>query len=256
MQKTPQNLFKDFLQIVRRLRKECPWDREQTHQSIRHSLIEEAYEVVESIDNGDMEELKTELGDLMLHVALHSVMAEEEKAFSISEVLRHINEKLVRRHPHVFGTATVRTAHDVKANWERIKMAEGRKSVTEGVPKQLPALLRAHRLQDKASKVGFDWKNRKDVWKKVQEEIQELHKAEQSRNHGRLEDELGDLLFALVNYSRFLRVNPEIALRRSIEKFTRRLKFIEKELGHRGKKIQDSSLDEMDGLWEKSKTRL
>jgi MazG family protein len=252
-QKRTEQLFRDFLNIVRRLRRECPWDREQTHQSIRQSLIEEAYEVVEAIDNHDMDGLKEELGDLLLHVALHSVMAEEEKVFTISQVLKGVNRKLVRRHPHVFGSVAATTAHEVRMNWEKIKMEEGRASITEGIPKKLPALLRAHRLQDKASKVGFDWKRKKDVWKKVEEEIDELRKAERSRHHHRVEDEVGDLLFSLVNYSRFLRVNPELALRRSIEKFTQRLRYVEKELKSRGKRLEHSTLREMDALWEKSK---
>ena len=253
---SPQLHFEEFLQIVSRLRRECPWDREQTHQSIRQSLIEEAYEVVEAIDHDDLPELKKELGDLLLHVALHSLMAEEEKAFTIADVLEHIKEKLIRRHPHVFGTVKATTSLQVKANWEKIKMMEGRKSVLEGVPKELPALLRAFRLQDKASKMGFDWKKKEEVWKKVEEEVAELHHAERSNNRQHLEEELGDLLFALVNYSRFLHVNPEIALRHSIEKFTKRFRYMEKELRRQRKKLEDCTLEEMDRLWNKSKTRL
>ncbi len=245
--------FEDFLRVVARLRKECPWDREQTHQSIRQSLIEETYEVIDAIDVNDLIELKKELGDLLLHVALHSVMAEEKQAFTIGDVLDHVTEKLIRRHPHVFGDIRATTAGEVKANWERIKMSEGRASVLEGVPRTLPALLRAYRLQDKASKVGFDWNKKSDVWKKVNEEVMELRKAERSKNPEKLEEELGDILFALVNYSRFLHVNPEIALRRSIEKFTKRFHFIEKELKHQGKSLEDSTLDEMDRLWNKQK---
>ncbi len=251
--KSQHQLFEEFMQIVRRLRRECPWDREQTHQSIRQSLIEETYEVVEAIDQNNLEELKKELGDLLLHVALHSVMAEEEKAFSIDDVLEHVNEKLIRRHPHVFGNVTAKTPHEVKDNWERIKMAEGRESVTDGVPKELPALLRAFRLQEKASKVGFDWKKAEDVWKKIEEEMEELQSATRSRNQQNVEDELGDFLFSLVNYARFLHVNPEIALRRSIDKFTRRFKHIEMELRRQGKTLEHSTLEEMDALWNASK---
>ncbi|MBI3004168.1 MAG: nucleoside triphosphate pyrophosphohydrolase [Ignavibacteriales bacterium] len=247
--------FEEFFRIVSRLRKECPWDREQTHQSIRQSLIEEAYEVIEAIDDNNLEELKKELGDLLLHVAFHSVIAQEERAFTINDVLSHVKEKLIRRHPHVFGNIKASSAQDVKANWEKIKMAEGRDSVLDGVPKQLPALLRAYRLQEKASKVGFDWKKKQDVWKKVDEEVTELQWAERSGNRGHLEDELGDVLFALVNYSRFLHVNPEIALRRSIEKFTKRFRAIEKEFRRRGKRLETSTLDEMDEVWNKQKHR-
>ena len=164
-----ESLFADYIEVVRKLRKECPWDREQTHQSIRHSLIEEAYEVVESIDHGNLGELKLELGDLLLHVVLHSIMAEEESAFTIENVVSESSAKLIRRHPHVFGNTKVRDSKDVLNNWEKIKLSEGRKSLMDGVPKKMPSLLRAHRLQEKASKVGFDWKRKEDVWQKVVE---------------------------------------------------------------------------------------
>jgi XTP/dITP diphosphohydrolase len=245
--------FSELLAVVRRLRKECPWDREQTHQSIRHSLIEEAYEVVEAIDHNDMEELKKELGDLLLHVTLHSVMAEERSAFTIDDVISDHIKKLIRRHPHVFGDAKVESSRDVKLNWEKIKMSEGRKSLMEGVPNDMPALLKAHRLQEKASKVGFDWKRKEDVWDKVKEEINELHAAEASSTHEHLEEEYGDLLFALVNYARFLHVNPESALSKSTKKFAKRFQRIEEELHKQGKKLEHSSLEEMDALWNEGK---
>jgi MazG family protein len=250
-----ENLFADYVAVVRRLRKECPWDREQTHESIRHSLIEEAYEVVESIDHGNLDELKLELGDLLLHVVLHSVIAEEEHAFTIANVMSESSAKLIRRHPHVFGDTKVSSSSDVKLNWEKIKLSEGRKSLMEGVPKELPSLLRSHRLQEKASKVGFDWKRKEDVWKKVKEEIAELREAEKTQSHQRLEEEFGDLLFALVNYARFLKVNPESALNRSTTKFTKRFQQIEEELRRRGKKLEHSSLEEMDAIWNEGKRR-
>lgn len=246
-------LFLEYMAVVRRLRKECPWDREQTHQSIRHSLIEEAYEVVEAIDENDLGELKKELGDLLLHVALHAVMAEEKKAFDIDAVLHSSMEKLIRRHPHVFGGLAVENAREVKVNWEKIKMSEGRNSLMEGVPKELPSLLRAHRLQEKASKVGFDWKEKGPVWEKVREEIDELQRAEQTGQADETEEEFGDLLFALVNYSRFLNINPENALRRSTAKFIRRFQALEQELVQRGKRVEDSTLEEMDELWNAAK---
>jgi len=221
------NKFIEFMTIVRRLRSECPWDREQTHHSIRHSLIEEAYEVVEAIDHNDLEELKKELGDLLL----------------------------VRRHPHVFADTKVGSVKDVKTNWERIKMSEGRTSLMDGVPKELPALLRAHRLQEKASKVGFDWKKKEDVWGKVREEIDELQAAEKLGSHEQVEDEFGDLLFALVNYARFVNVNPENALRRSTRKFAQRFQGVEEELRRHGKRIEHSTLDEMDAIWNEGKRR-
>ncbi|MBI3585895.1 MAG: nucleoside triphosphate pyrophosphohydrolase [Ignavibacteriales bacterium] len=247
--------FTEYIQIVRRLRKECPWDREQTHQSIRHSLIEEAYEVVETIDHNNLQELKMELGDLMLHIALHSIMAEEESAFTIDNVLSDSIEKLKRRHPHVFGDVKVADAHEVKKNWERIKMTEGRESLMDGVPAKLPALLRAHRLQEKAAKVGFDWKHKDDVWNKVKEEIEEVHNAEKSGSHAEVEEEFGDLLFALTNYARFLNINSENALRKATKKFAKRFQHIEQELKRQGKKIEHSSLEEMDAIWNEGKKK-
>ncbi|TSA15585.1 nucleoside triphosphate pyrophosphohydrolase [bacterium] len=248
-----ESLFADYIEVVRKLRKECPWDREQTHQSIRHSLIEEAYEVVESIDHGNLGELKLELGDLLLHVVLHSIMAEEESAFTIENVVSESSAKLIRRHPHVFGNTKVRDSKDVLNNWEKIKLSEGRKSLMDGVPKKMPSLLRAHRLQEKASKVGFDWKRKEDVWQKVVEEIDELHAAERKRSHDHLEEEYGDLLFALVNYARFLKINPESALGRSTKKFARRFQRIEGEIRKRGKKLEHSTLEEMDAIWNEGK---
>lgn len=245
--------FEEFVKIVKRLRKDCPWDREQTHTSIRHSLIEETYEVIEAIDQNDADELKKELGDLLLHIVLHAVMAEEEKSFTFKDVINSISEKMIRRHPHVFGDIVVEDSHEVKRNWEHIKMTEGRNSVIDGVPKEMPALLRALRIQEKASKVGFDWKKKRDVWKKVDEEIKELASAERSNNDSHIEEEYGDLLFSLVNYSRFIGVNPEFALKGSIEKFTRRFHHIEKELRQRGKRIGTVSMKEMDEIWDAKK---
>ena len=250
-----QDRFKEFISIVRRLRKECPWDREQTHESIRHSLIEEAYEVVEAIDHKDMEELRNELGDLLIHVAMHAVMAEEEKAFTLGGILKAVSEKLIRRHPHVFGSAKAATAREVKANWERLKMQEGRTSMLDGVPKKLPALLKARRLQEKASKVGFDWKNREDVWKKVEEELREFRAAEEQNDTAGIEEEFGDLLFSLVNYARFLEIHPELALSRTSEKFSRRFRRIEKELAKQKINPAEAGLDLMDRLWMEGKKK-
>ena len=247
--------FAAFMDIVRRLRKECPWDREQTHSSIRHSLIEETYEVIEAIEANDPTHLRSELGDLLLHIALHAVMAEEEHTFTVDDVIDGISDKMIRRHPHVFGNASVTDAGDVKRNWERIKVSEGRSSVLDGVPTELPALLRAHRTQEKASKIGFDWPHKVDVWKKVREEIDELGRAEEVGEQGQVEEEFGDVLFALVNYSRFLHVNPEFALRGAVEKFSRRFRRVEEELRRQGKDVADSSLEEMDRLWNEGKNR-
>jgi len=248
-----ENNFSELVNIIRRLRVECPWDREQTNDSIKAATIEEAYEVVESIDNKDFNELKIELGDLLLHVIFHSVIAEEENKFKLDEVIDSIKAKLIRRHPHVFGNVEVNGADDVKKNWETIKLSEGRDSVLEGVPENLPALQKAYRLQEKASKVGFDWDNKDDVWKKVIEEIEEMHKSEKEETHQELENEVGDVFFAMVNYSRFLGINPEYALRNSIKKFIKRFNYIEDKINESGRKINESSLEEMDKYWNESK---
>ncbi len=248
--------FEEFVEITKRLRKECPWDREQTHASIRHSLIEEAYEVVEAIDNNQMDELRKELGDLLLHVVFHANIAEETGEFRLEQVIDAITRKLIFRHPHVFNGVQVADAAEVKGNWERLKLHEGRESVLDGVPKELPALLRAHRLQEKASAVGFDWKKKEDAWEKAEEELQELHRALAGVSHREVEAEFGDLLFALVNYARFIDVNPEHALRRSIEKFTARFQYIERRLREMGKDVHSSTLEEMDGLWNEAKKKL
>jgi MazG family protein len=245
--------FTRFLEITKRLRRECPWDREQTHGSIRASLIEEAYEVVEAIDEGNLDELKKELGDLLLHVAFHSNIAEENGEFTLDDVITSITEKLIFRHPHIFGTVTVANADEVKRNWEKLKMEEGRESLLEGVPRELPGLLRAHRLQEKASKAGFDWEKREDVWKKVEEEMGELHRAIDTAGQEEVEMEFGDLMFALVNYARFLKVNPENALRRTVEKFIARFQFVERRLKESGREIGSATLKEMDELWEEAK---
>jgi nucleoside triphosphate diphosphatase len=245
--------FKELVDIVRKLRVECPWDREQTNDSIKAATIEEAYEVVESINNKDYEELKKELGDLLLHVIFHSVIAEEGNNFKLEEVIDSLKEKLIRRHPHVFGDVIVENSEHVKRNWETIKLKEGRDSILEGVPQIMPALQRAHRLQEKASKVGFDWNNKEDVWRKVEEELLEIKDAIDENNEEELENEFGDLFFSLVNYSRFLKINPENALRKTNSKFIKRFNYIEKKLKENGKNINESNLDEMDGYWNESK---
>lgn len=244
------------MSIIRRLRKECPWDREQTHQSLRAHLIEECYEAVDAITRNDLTELKSELGDILLHVALQAVIAEEENAFAIDDVLTESRKKLVRRHTHVFGQTTVDGIDDIKRNWENSKRSEGKVSVLEGVPQGLPGLIRAHRLQEKAAAVGFDWDNKETVWKKVEEELHEFKKAERDNDVAAAEREFGDLLFALVNYSRFVAVSPEFALHLSIDKFITRFRFVEEELRRRGKHPEDSTLEEMDKLWNEAKTKL
>jgi len=245
--------FDEFVEIVKRLRRECPWDREQTNDSIKAATIEEAYEVVEAIEKKNSEDLKNELGDLLLHVVFHTIIASETQGFVIDDVIDSIQSKLIRRHPHVFGEVKVSGAEEVKKNWEEIKLSEGRESLLDGVPEMLPALQRAHRLQEKAAKVGFDWEKKEDVWKKVIEEIEEMHKSEGEDDYEKLEDEVGDVFFAMVNYARFLGVNPENALRRPNTKFIRRFGYVENKIKEKGKKLSDSNLQEMDKYWEESK---
>jgi len=245
--------FNEFVEIVKRLRKECPWDSEQTNDSIRASTIEEAYEVVDAIDSKDFIELRKELGDLLLHVVFHTVIAEDSNHFTINEVIDSIQEKLIRRHPHVFGDTKVSGSAEVKKNWEEIKLKEGRKSLLDGVPALLPALQRAHRLQEKVAKVGFDWETKEDVWKKVIEEIEEMHHSEKEESHERLESEIGDVFFAMVNYSRYLGINPENALRKTNKKFIDRFGYVEEKITETGRKLSDSTLNEMDKYWEESK---
>ena len=255
-------LFTDLMEIMARLRGEngCPWDRDQTHESIKPYLVEEAYEVLEAIDEQDLAKLKEELGDLMLQIVFHARMAEDAGAFSMQDVLTAINEKLIRRHPHVFGDLKAETAQEVLFNWEQIKQTERRKlndraSVLDGVPRELPALLRAHRLQEKASRVGFDWTEAQEVFRKVEEELAELRAAMDGREADRVEAELGDLLFALVNLSRFLAVNPEEALRKTIARFIARFRYIEEELSRRGRSLRQATLEEMDALWAEAKAK-
>jgi MazG family protein len=245
--------FDALLAVMKRLRAECPWDRVQTHDSIKGHTIEEAFEVVEAIDEHDDAELAAELGDLLLHVVFHAEIAAGEGRFTIDDVLRAIIDKLVRRHPHIFSDVEASTPEEVKKNWEMIKMEEGRESVIDGVPRSMPALLRAYRMQDKASKVGFDWPHRDDVWNKVAEEIGELREAVETENHRHIEEEFGDLLFALVNYARFVHVNPEDALRGTIHRFSARFRHIERRFREQGRRLSESTLEEMDVYWNEAK---
>ncbi|MFB3131955.1 MAG: nucleoside triphosphate pyrophosphohydrolase [Rhodothermales bacterium] len=247
--------YADFVAIVKQLRRDCPWDREQTHDSVKHLLIEEAYETVEAIDEQDWDELKKELGDLLLHVIFHSVIAEQGGRFTLKDVIEAETEKLVRRHPHVFGDVTVDGVDEVLANWEQIKMKEEQKtSALEGVPGRLPALLRAFRVQEKAAGVGFDFPERDGAWEKVEEEIREYRTlAESGAAAQEKEAEFGDVLFSLVNYARFTGVNPENALRRTNEKFGRRFRHIERRLAEQGQSMVDVDLAEMDRYWDEAK---
>lgn len=253
--------FEGLVLIMETLRSEngCPWDREQTRDSLKSYLIEEAYEVLEAIDDHRSDEIKNELGDLLFQILFHAQIAKERDEFDIWAVLSAIKEKMIRRHPHVFGEDTVENSSQVLVNWERIKKGEGdskeRSSILDGVPKDLPALLRAYRLQDKASRVGFDWPNLEEVLAKVEEELRELKEALQINDLHKSEAELGDLFFSLVNLARFLHINPEGALGRTIKQFMKRFQYIEQEVEKQGKRMEESDLQEMDALWNKAKKK-
>ncbi len=244
--------FERLYQIVEMLRTECPWDKAQTPDSLVHLTLEEVYEMIHAIDTKDDQELKKELGDLILHLCFQAVLAKERRAFDMADVLDAIAEKLIFRHPHVFGSEHAETAHEVSRNWEKLKMKEGRKSVLEGVPKAMPELLRAYRVQEKAAGVGFDWQHHDEVIKKLQEEIEELRAATSPEEK---EEELGDIFFSLVNYSRFIKVNPEDALRKTTEKFIRRFRFMEEQVLRQGKTWSECSLAELDELWNAAKAQ-
>jgi XTP/dITP diphosphohydrolase len=247
--------FKQLLDIMDELRTKCPWDRKQTLESLRHLTIEETYELADAILDNDLEEIKNELGDLMLHVVFYAKIGSEKQAFDIGDVLENINKKLVNRHPHIYGDVQADDAEKVKENWEKIKLKEGRKKkVLSGVPAALPAMVKAYRIQDKARGIGFDWEHPGQVWEKVMEELNELkHEVEQGGDHGRVEEEFGDLLFALINYSRFIDVNPESALERTNKKFIRRFEHLEAGAKKAGRDMKKMSLDEMDHFWNEAK---
>jgi XTP/dITP diphosphohydrolase len=246
--------FERLLKIMDELRAQCPWDKEQTFDSLRHLTIEETYELSDAILEKNLDEIRKELGDLMLHLVFYAKLGEESGSFGIADVLKGINEKLISRHPHIYGDVKVANATDVKDNWEKIKLTEGRKSVLEGVPMSLPAMVKAYRIQDKVRGVGFDWDNVSQVWDKVEEEIAELkHELSNGADKERTEDEFGDLLFALINYARFIDVNPETALERTNRRFISRFKHLEKAVKSDGKDLHDMTLAEMDVYWEKAK---
>ncbi len=250
--------FDRLVEIMRRLRGPggCPWDAEQTHESLKRYLLEESYEVIEAIDKNDPEHLKEELGDLMLQPVFHAVIAEEKGEFTLDEVLQTICDKLVLRHPHVFGDQIVKTADEQVENWERIKKlekGEERKSALSGVPPHLPALMKAQKITEKAARVGFDWEHTDQVYAKVLEELHEFEETMVLGDEERMEAELGDLLFAIVNLGRFLSLNHEEALRKTIERFSRRFSHIEETLHARGVHMKDASLEEMESLWKEAK---
>ncbi|MDZ7741905.1 MAG: nucleoside triphosphate pyrophosphohydrolase [Bacteroidota bacterium] len=248
--------FERLLDIMDELREKCPWDKKQTLESLRHLTIEETYELSEAIMEKDMDGIRKELGDLMLHLVFYTRIASEQQAFEIEDVLKGINEKLIKRHPHIYGETKVANAKEVKNNWEKIKLQEGQKSVLGGVPVSLPPLVKAYRIQEKAKGVGFDWEIPSQVWDKVIEEMNELKtEVDDGRDKDKMENELGDLLFALVNYARFIDVNPEDALERTNKKFIKRFQYLENEIKKLGKNLKDMNLAEMDVYWEKAKKK-
>jgi XTP/dITP diphosphohydrolase len=236
------------------LRAECPWDQKQTMESLSHLTIEETYELMDAILNNDMKEIKGELGDLLLHIVFYSKIASESDAFDINDVIQTICDKLVERHPHIYGDEIAKTEEDVKKNWEKIKLKSGRKSVLEGVPKSLPAMVKATRIQEKARGIGFDWENSHQVFEKVKEEFEELHvELNENENTKEVEKEFGDVLFSMINYARFIGVDPESALERTNKKFISRFTFLEQEIKLKGLKMDEMTLGEMDLIWNKSK---
>lgn len=245
--------FARLLTIMDELREQCPWDRKQTLESLRILTIEETYELADAIIENDLPEIKKELGDLMLHLVFYARIASESGAFDIADVLHGVCDKLIERHPHIYGDVKVENEEQVKANWEKIKLKTGNRSVLEGVPVFLPSMVKAVRIQEKAKGVGFDWDHSDQVWEKVKEEIAEL-KIEVDRKSDKIEEEFGDVLFSLINYARFIGVNPEDALERTNKKFIKRFQFLETESAKDGKKMGEMSLEEMDHYWNKAKS--
>jgi len=251
-----KNKAKAFLRLVEimdRLREECPWDKKQTIDSLRYLTIEEMYELSDAILDKNMDEIKKELGDLMLHIVFYSRIASEKKHFDITDVLDSISDKLIHRHPHIYGDVVASDVKQVKENWEKLKLKEGKKSVLEGVPKSLPAIVKAYRIQEKVRGIGFDWENKNQVWDKVQEEIEEFQREEKKNDTEKMEEEFGDVLFSLVNYSRFVNVNPEDALEKTNKKFIRRFQFMEQKIKEDGLDLSKLSFEQMNNFWDMAK---
>jgi XTP/dITP diphosphohydrolase len=248
------NALDRLLTIMDELREQCPWDKKQTMQSLRHLTIEETYELGDAILDNDLNEVKMELGDLLLHIIFYAKIGSETDDFDIADVANAICDKLINRHPHIYGDVKVADAEEVKRNWEQIKLKEGKNSVLEGVPRSLPALVKANRIQDKVAGVGFDWEKPEQVFEKVQEELGELQVEVASGDVDKIESEFGDVLFSMINYARFLGVNPENALERTNKKFIKRFQYLEKNAKQMGKDLQDMTLKEMDVFWNEAKT--
>ncbi|MEZ4796752.1 MAG: nucleoside triphosphate pyrophosphohydrolase [Flavobacteriaceae bacterium] len=245
--------FDRLLTIMDELRAQCPWDKKQTMQTLRHLTIEETYELGDAILDNDMQEIKKELGDLLLHIVFYAKIGSETNDFDIADVANSICDKLIDRHPHIYGDVEVANEDEVKQNWEKLKLKEGKKSVLEGVPKSLPALVKANRIQDKVAGVGFDWEAPHQVWDKVEEELAEFKTEVKNGNKDRIENEFGDVLFSLINYARFLKINPENALERTNKKFTKRFLYLEQKAKERNKPLSEMTLSEMDVFWEEAK---
>ncbi|MFS4467389.1 nucleoside triphosphate pyrophosphohydrolase [Maribacter sp. 2210JD10-5] len=247
--------FDRLLTIMEELREQCPWDKKQTMETLRHLTIEETYELGDAILDNDLEEVKKELGDLLLHIVFYAKIGSETKTFDIADVANGICDKLINRHPHIYGDVQVADEEEVKQNWEQIKLKEGKKSVLEGVPRSLPALVKANRIQDKVAGVGFDWEEPQQVFEKVKEELEELQEELKNGDVAKIEDEFGDVLFSMINYARFLKINPENALERTNKKFAKRFQYLEAKSKKMGKSLKEMSLAEMDGYWNQAKTR-
>ena len=245
--------FGQLLDIMDELRSKCPWDKKQTFESLRHLTIEETYELGDAILDNDFEEIKGELGDLLLHIVFYAKIGSETDDFDIADIADSISEKLIHRHPHIYSDVIVDNEEDVKQNWEKLKLKEGKKSVLEGVPLSLPAIVKANRIQDKVSGVGFDWEKPEQVWEKVQEELKELNAEIENGNKEKIEAEFGDVLFSMINYARFIKVNPENALERTNKKFINRFQYLETAAQQIGKSLHDMSLDEMNIFWNEAK---
>jgi XTP/dITP diphosphohydrolase len=245
--------FDRLLTLMDELREQCPWDKKQTMETLRHLTIEETYELGDAILDNDLQEVKKELGDVLLHIIFYSKIGSETNDFDIADVCNSICEKLINRHPHIYGDVKVENEADVKRNWENLKLKEGKSSVLEGVPKSLPALVKANRIQDKVAGVGFDWDKPEQVWEKVEEELTEFKTEVALNDKNAMENEFGDVLFSLVNYARFLDINPENALERTNKKFTKRFQYLESKAKSQNKSLKDMTLSEMDIFWEEAK---
>ncbi len=248
--------FERLLNIMDDLRAECPWDKKQTLESLRPLTIEETYELADAITSNDMESLKGEIGDLFLHLVFYSKIGSEKGAFDVTDALNAVCDKLIHRHPHIYGDVQAETEEEVKANWEKLKLKEGKRSVLEGVPSSLPSLVKAIRIQEKAKGIGFEWEHAEDVWKKVEEELGEVKMAIEKNDQNEIEEEFGDLLFSLVNYARFIKINPENALSRVNNKFVERFKLMEELMDAENVDISSSTLEVMNTYWERAKVVL